>query len=91
MGWIHHWLYLDYWVPTWPNAGAIPLCVAFGAIGTYCFRRPLGRLWKRVKADMHRDVRDDISDIRAIAEAGRRIAADTHKHVTGRDHPDAPA
>ena len=32
----------------------------------------------------------DLSEIRAVAEAAHRIAADTHKALTGLDHPDAP-
>jgi hypothetical protein len=32
----------------------------------------------------------ELAEIRAIAEKGRRIAADTHKALTGYAHPDAP-
>jgi hypothetical protein len=90
MGWIHHWIFTDYWLPTWPNAGAIPLCVVVGGIGGWIFRKPLKRLWLRFRDHLHEPVRAELAEIRAIAEKGRKIAADTHKALTGMDHPDAP-
>lgn len=90
IGWLHHWLFLDYWVPTWPNAGAVPLCALAAAIGTLVFRRPLERLARRVRDKALGPVHARLDEIHKTALAAHRIAADTHRHVTGRDHPDAP-
>ena len=32
----------------------------------------------------------ELAEIRLLAEKAHRISADTHREVTGRDHPDAP-
>lgn len=51
--WAHHWLYQDFWVLVWPNAGAMPLCAVLGTVGAYCFRRPLRRVWARIRGSLH--------------------------------------
>jgi hypothetical protein len=85
-----HWLRI-YWDWAGSNVGAMPACGIAAFISAVVFRKPLGRLWDRINTDMHRDVRGELAEIREVAEAGRRIAAATHRHVTGTDHPDAPS
>jgi hypothetical protein len=89
-GFLHHWLFEDFWVLVWPNVGAVPLCAAASVIGVYCFRKPLERLWQRIRASMHEPLRAEIAELRAVADRAHRIAADSYRHTTGREHPDAP-
>jgi len=89
--WAHHWLYEDFWVLVWPNVGAVPLCAAASLIGVYCFRRPLERAWQRARTHLNAPLRAEIAELRSVAERAHRIAADTHKALTGTDHPDAPS
>ena len=41
--WLHRWLYEDFWCLIWPNAGAMPLCGIFGAVGAWLFRDRIGK------------------------------------------------
>ena len=83
-------LLLSYWDWAGSNVGAMPACglVALGA--GYLFRKPLGRLAARVHGKLLEPVREHLRVIEAHAEKAHRIAADTHKALTGADHPDAP-
>lgn len=94
-----------YWSYVGGNVAAMPLEAAAAAAAGWLARKPLARLarWARgeLHADTHtalRDMRVALADIRAetakarhTAELSRQIAADTHEHLTGRRHPDAPA
>jgi hypothetical protein len=87
-----HWL-RAYWAWAGSNIGAMPACGAIalgiGAPLTYLLRERIGRAlhgwWRR-----HLSHGAELAEIRAIAEKAHRIAADTHKALTGKDHPDAP-
>jgi hypothetical protein len=59
MVFLHRWLYEDFWVLVWPNAGAMPLCAVAGFIGAYVFRDRIGRrlmrwLHKHHEAELQR-------------------------------------
>lgn len=41
--WAHRWLFEDFWVLVWPNAGAVPLCAIVGFTGAYVFRDRIGK------------------------------------------------
>lgn len=68
-----------YWAWTGGNIGAMPLQALISAACALLISPLLMRAWRRVKRAME------------AAEAAHRIAADTHMHLTGRRHPDAPA
>ena len=52
----------------------------------------LGAVFARMtSAHIRGHLRKDLGDIRGTAEKAHRIAADTYRHHTGRDHPDAPS
>lgn len=81
------WAWLAaYWAWAGSNIGALPLEAAVTAAAGYAFRRPIRRAWERMRAPLHAEM----AEIRRIAEAARRISADTHWAVTGDEHPDAP-
>ena len=62
---------------------SLVMVVGIPALGaTYAW---LGTLHMRAR------LRDDLTEVQATAEKANRIAADTYRHHTGRDHPDAPA
>jgi voltage-gated potassium channel len=51
----------------------------------------LAAVFARVSAaHVRATLRADLAELRSVAARAHRIAADTHKHVTGREHPDAP-
>lgn len=81
-----HWLG-SYWAWVGSNIGALPAEALVTLLAGWIFRKPLGRLKGRLLSGVHQ--RLDV--IERKAAAAHRIAADTHRHVTGRDHPDAPA
>jgi len=68
-----------YWAWTGGNIGAMPLEAVITAACTLVVSPLLLRAWRRVRRAME------------AAEAAHRIAADTHEHLTGLRHPDAPA
>jgi hypothetical protein len=82
-----------YWDWAGSNIGAMPACgaiaLAVGAPVTYLLRDRIGRglrgWWQR-----HLGQGAELAEIRDIAVKAHRIAADTHKVLTGLDHPDAP-
>jgi hypothetical protein len=87
-----HLLWLFFGWPqgaVWGNVWAIPLCAVIGTIGAFIFRDHIGRAlkgwWQR-----HLGHGTELAEIRALAAKAHQIAADTHKALTGEDHPDAP-
>lgn len=94
-----------YWAYTGGNIAAMPLEAAVAAVAGWLARKPLARLARWARGELHaethaalRDMRVALADIRAeaaktrrTAELAHQIAADTHEHLTGRRHPDAPA
>jgi hypothetical protein len=84
-----HWLgaYLAW---TGSNVGAMPLEALAATAAGLVFRKPIMRLWRWFSRELRSESRQALAEIRETAEAARRIAADTHRHVTGQEHPDAP-
>jgi hypothetical protein len=80
---------LDLFGPgTWGTAGnlvAAVLCAAAAAAWGWLFRYRIKEWWARIHP--HGDA---ITEIREMAAAARRIAADTYEHHTGERHPDSP-
>lgn len=87
-----HWL-ARYWAWAGSNIGAMPACgllaLAVGGPVTYLLRDRIGR---RLATWWHKHLGHgaELAEIREIAEQGRRISADTHRALTGLEHPDAP-
>lgn len=93
-----------YWSYVGGNIAAMPLELAVGAAAGWLARKPLSRAGRWARAELHaetqaaiRDMRVQLADIRReaaktrrTAELSHRIAADTHEHLTGGPHPDAP-
>jgi hypothetical protein len=85
---------LRYWNWAGSNIGAMPACgllaLAIGAPITYLLRDRIGHAlkgwWQR-----HLGHAAELAELREIASKAQRIAADTYRHHTGRDHPDAPS
>lgn len=74
-----------YWDYTGGNVAAMPLCGLAAVIFAVCFRKPAARWWRR-----HFGAQQDLAEIRDMASAAQRIAADLFEHHTGRVHPCAP-
>lgn len=84
-----HDLYAVAWVATWGNNTAwLESLIVAGAV-VYLKRDAIGRRTAGWRA-RHHPHNAAIERIREDAAAARRIAADTHEHVTGRRHPDSP-
>lgn len=81
---IGHWL-RSYWDWAGSNIGAAPACGILAVLFAVCFQKPIAKWWHK-----HLGYRADLAEIRDIASAAHRIAADTFRHHTGHDHPDAP-
>ena len=73
----------------WGNVWAMPVCGLIAGAVTFVFRDHIGRAvsswWRR-----HLGHGDELAEIRDLAARAHRIAASTHKKLTGVDHPDAP-
>lgn len=80
-----------YWAWAGSNIGAMPGCGLVALIAGLIFRRPLARLWHRVHEAILAPVHTRLDEIARHAIAARVIAADTHKALTGIDHPQAPS
>jgi hypothetical protein len=78
--WLGH-----YWSWVGGNVGAMPLQALIAAVAGLVLRRPLRRAWRSVVGE-----KADIEDVRRMAAAAHRIAADLFEHSTGGVHPDAP-
>lgn len=70
MSWIHHWLYEDFWVLVWPNAGAMPLCGLLAGIGAWLFRDRIGR---RLIAWLHKHHRAHVAELEDQAAGHDRV------------------
>lgn len=81
---VFHWLRL-YWDWAGSNIGAAPACGLLAILFAVCCQKPISRWWHR-----HFGVRNEIREVRKIAEASQRISADLFEHHTGQAHPDAP-
>jgi hypothetical protein len=79
-----------YWDWAGSNVGAMPACGLVALTAGLIFRKPLARLWHRVHAAILAPIHARLDGIAATAAAAHRIAADTHKALTGFEHPDAP-
>ena len=84
-----HDLYAVAWLATWGNNMAwLESLIVTGTV-VYLKRDAIGRRtasWR----ERHHPHGTAIAEIRQIAEAARRITADTHEHITGQRHPDSP-
>lgn len=73
----------------WSNIVAVPPCAILAAVLAFVFRDRLGHAlagwWHR-----HLGHKAELAEIRELAAAAHRIAADAYRHQTGRHHPDAP-
>jgi hypothetical protein len=87
-----HWL-AAYWHWAGSNIGAEPACgliaLAVGGPVVYLLRDRIG---KHLAGWWHRHLghRGELAEMRDLAERALVIAAATHRHVTGREHPQAP-
>lgn len=79
-----------YWALAGSNVASMPACGAIAALFAFIFRDRLG---KALASWWHRHLGHgrELAEIRAIAEKAHRISADTHRALTGLDHPDAPS
>ena len=80
MTWLRH-----YWDYTGGNIAAMPLQAAITVAATLVFRKPIARAWRRVVGE-----KADIEDVKRVAAAAHRIAADLFEHHTGERHEAAP-
>lgn len=80
---------LDLFGPgTWGTGGnlvASVLLTVLSLLGAWLGRRRIAVWWRA-----HHPHGPAIAEIRQIAAAAHRIAADTHEHLTGERHPDSP-
>jgi hypothetical protein len=80
-----------FWDATWGNNIAAVEWVIITATTGVIGRRTLVR-WMTVARDwLTGHLHHPVHETRKSAEAAHRIAADTYRHVTGQDHPDAPS
>lgn len=73
---------------TWGTAGnlvAAVICAAFAAAWGWLFRHRIRSWWARIHPHS-----EDLAEIRRLAEAAHRIAADTYERHAGERHPDSP-
>jgi len=87
--------WLAWW---WAQVEGNALWSASAVVLAVALRRPLARWLDRVAArarsgtrDALADLRRELDGVRGAADRAHRIAADTHEHLTGQPHPDAPA
>lgn len=83
-------LLLRYWDWAGSNVGAMPACGLVALVAGLIFRKPLERLAGKVHGKLMEPVHARLREIESHAVAARKIAADTHRELTGHDHPDAP-
>jgi hypothetical protein len=79
-----------YWGLAGGNVIALPLEAAVAGLSGLLLRKPLARLAKRARAKLLAEVHGRLDGIEDATRAAHRISADTHKRVTGKDHPAAP-
>ena len=75
----------DYWTAAGGNIEAMPLQAVITVAATLLLRKPIRRAWRRLVGE-----RADIEDVKRMAAAAHRIAADLHEHLTGEAHSHAP-
>lgn len=75
----------QYWDWAGSNIGAMPACGAIAVLSAVCLRKPLARWWHK-----HFGVKAELADIKSVADAAHRIAADLFERHTGERHADAP-
>jgi hypothetical protein len=80
---IHLWH--SYWNYVGGNVSAMPLQSVVAVVATLLLQKPVRKGWRRLVGE-----KADIEDIRRMAAAAHKIAADLHEHVTGERHPHAP-
>ena len=80
VSWWHH-----YWAWVGGNIGAMPLQALITVGATLILRKPIGRAWRRLVGE-----KADIEDVKRMAAAAHRIAADLFEHHTGERHEAAP-
>ena len=78
-------LVLSYWDWAGSNVGAMPACGAIAVLFAVCFRKPLARWWHK-----HFGVKAELADIKSVADAAHRIAADLLERLLRERHPDSP-
>lgn len=78
--WLGH-----YWAATGGNIEAMPLQAAITVVATLLLRKHVARWWHRIVGD-----KADLEDVKRMAEAAQRIAADLFEHHTGQQHEAAP-
>lgn len=83
-------LWLRYWGLVGGNIGAMPLEAAITLAAGVLLIRPLRRAGRTLRARVLAPMHDRLDGIEARAAAAHQIAADTHRHLTGREHPAAP-
>ena len=74
-----------YWAWVGGNVGAMPLQAVIAAAAGLVLRKPLRRAWRRAVGE-----KADIEDVKRMADAAHRIAADLFEHQTGERHQAAP-
>ena len=77
--WDHYWSWVG------GNVGAMPLQAVITVAATLLLRKPVKRAWHRLVGE-----HADVEDIRRMAAAAHKIAADLYEHTTGERHPAAP-
>ena len=75
----------DYWTAAGGNIEAMPLQAVITVVATLLLRKPIGRAWRRLVGE-----KADIEDVKRMAAAAHRIAADLFEHQTGERHHAAP-
>ena len=84
-----HLLYVILWGVTWGNNIAAVEWVVACAVATALLRKPIIRGVNWLKATMLREVHERLDELHGKVDDAKQIAADTHKAVTGQDHPRA--
>ena len=74
-----------YWAGVGGNVGAMPLQALITVAATLLLRKHVARWWHHLVGE-----RADLEDVKRMAEAAHRIAADLFEHQTGQAHSHAP-
>ena len=74
-----------YWAWVGGNVGAMPLQALITVAATLLLRKHVARWWHHLVGE-----RADLEDVKRMAEAAHRIAADLFEHQTGQAHSHAP-
>lgn len=52
-GFLHHWVWIDYWIPVWPNLAASPTVAAYVAVSHVVRERAARRRHTELMQDRH--------------------------------------